>query len=633
MSGEDTESWHWADADGVISIVDEWELLSSLSTGSLPHYILVWREGWKDWHPACRVGELANTIPKDKVETAEEIVTDPAITDPPHPPTDRYHAYQTRDAVAKLLGKAPKASVRPAPPPTGKMAPPPPPPAPLPRPAQPTLVEGAQASSTATLRPPGAVPPPPRAIPGMAAIVTSDPSPVPAVVAPVAPVIQILAPSGPESTDAPTNPKASAGPLSGHVSPLPSWSDDLDAELRAGRARGPTAAATPLAPVVAAAPKKSSLLWVVLLLVIGIGGLGVVGLGLVFLRAKSASTPGTTPTTSSPSGGISPRGPTLACKLVKPAARLAPQVLPQVQPVTAIVAGDKFAIGFAAAEREAEGILVTHSNLLVDRPYRQKTEHDISSVVPLVQGGDITFTVDEDEKEFRSPRTLDTRPKVTVGWTSQGLARRAAGGDPATIWQTPSEKVTDPRVAALPSGGFAVTTRRGGTGGSVLVGLTDEKGEKRTELTEVASKPQVGTPTVAAGERGVLLAFAGRPTDDSYWTLQLASASPGEVPKVAQTFATPPGGLGADAASPAIEGAAGGRWLLQWTEGAAGRRQVRIQTLGFDLVPVGDPINLSPEEANAGQGVVMVRGDKALSLFLVKKGKTHELWGATLSCP
>ena len=89
----------------------------------------------------------------------------------------------------------------------------------------------------------------------------------------------------------------------------------------------------------------------------------------------------------------------------------------------------------------------------------------------------------------------------------------------------------------------------------------------------------------------------------------------------------------ADALSPAVEGVSNGRWLLQWTEGAPGQRQVRIQTLGFDLVPVGDPINLSPEALNAGQGVVVVQGDQAIALFSEKKGKAHELWGATLSCP
>lgn len=642
MSEDETESWHWADADGVVSIVDEWELLSSLSTGTLPHYTLVWRAGWKDWLPACQVAELANTIPKEKVEKSVDPGADPLATDPPPPPVDRYQAYQTREAAAKLLGTGAKPAARvPVAPPGGRIvpsaAPTPPPPPPAPRPAQPTLVEGAM-SSTATLRPPGAVPPPPRGVPAPAPPAPAEPiAAAPLVAAPVAPVIQVK-PSeepAPISTEAPTNPHASPN------APLPSWSDDLDAEMRAGAAPSPRrmqqTGYAPPPPMSAYGPATSAKKNPVLLLaVLAVGGLGLVAVIAVValaIRSGKDSAPASSAGAAGPAG-VEKGSRILPCKRDKAAARLAPSVHPAVAPVTAAVGGgSKFAIGFAASEREAEGIVVDSSSLAVERPFRRKTERDISSVVPLAASGDLSFTVDEDDKAFRSARTLDSKSKLTIGWTDQGLARRVGSGEPTTIWPGASDKVTDPRPVALPGGGFAVTTRRGGLTGSVLVGLFNEGGEKTTDLAEVSSKPQVGSPAIAANDRGVLVAFAGRPTNDSYWTLQVGTAPPGATPSSAGTFATPPGGLGADAISPAVEGLSNGRWLLQWTEGAAGRRQVRLQTLGFDLVPVGDPITLSPEDANAGQGVVMVRGDKALSLFLVLKGKTHELWGATLSCP
>ena len=106
-----------------------------------------------------------------------------------------------------------------------------------------------------------------------------------------------------------------------------------------------------------------------------------------------------------------------------------------------------------------------------------------------------------------------------------------------------------------------------------------------------------------------------------------------KLPGRAVGFRIPPGGPGAEAISPAAVGLSGGRWLVQWTEGSVGNRQVRVQTLAHDLIPVGDPITVSPEGTNAGQGVVWVQGDTALSLFLVKTGSTHELWGAALKCP
>lgn len=642
VTDDETESWHWADADGVVSIVDEWELLSSLSTGTLPHYTLVWRAGWKQWLPACQVEELANTLPKEKVEKAVDPGSDPLLTEPPSPPTDRYQAYQTREAAAKLLGKGTKTAPRaPVAPPTGAPPPPPPPP-PAPRPAQPTLVEPAGMSTTATLRPPGAVPPPPRGIPAPPPPPAEPIAPV-GIAAPVAPLIQDKPHEEPApiSTEAPTNPNASPGP---GAAPLPSWSDDLDAEMRAalpgpGRMQ-PSSYATPGPPgaqpyVAAPVAKKSPLL---LLLGIGFGGLFVIGaITAVVVLVKSAGKDTSGPSASGSGAGGSAagvKGRILPCKLDKKGSRLAPAVLPSVTPATAPAgAGGKFAIGFAASAREAEGIVVDASSLAVERPFRQKAEADISSVVPITSRGDLAFAVAEEERSFRAARMLDVKDKAAVGWTDQGLAFKGGDKEPVTIFPGPSDKVTDPRVARIPGGGFAVTARRGGQSGSVLVGIIDEAGQSKTEFLAVAAKPQVGMPDVAANDKGVLVAFAGRPTDESYWTLQVASAPPGATPRVSESFATPPGGFGADAISPAVEGLSNGRWLIQWTEGAAGRRQVRIQTLGFDLVPVGDPINLSPDEANAGQGVVMVQGDKALSLFFVLKGKTHELWGATLSCP
>lgn len=632
VTDDEAESWHWADADGVVSIVDEWELVSSLSTGSLPHYTLVWRPGWKVWLPACQVGELSTSLPKEKAEKPVEPGSDPLLTEPPPPPVDRYQAYQTREAAAKLVGKSIKPAARvPVAPPTGRApggaAPTPPPPPPAIRPAQPTLVEGTPMQSTATLRPPGAVPPPPRGVP--------TPTPI---AAPVAPVIQVkpIEEPAPVSTEAPTNPAASAGPIAS--APLPSWSEDLDAEMRAharpaARQMPQTGYAPPPTPALALSPppRKGSGLLLGAVALGGVGLIGVVAIGVVWMRSNKAPSPAVT---GSSSPGARDKSPLRACKLEKSAARLSPAILPSVTPVVASIQnGAKFAIGFAAAEREAEGITVDGASLAVERPFREKAEHDITSVVPITAEGDLRFTVDQTDPSFRSSRTVDGKGHWALGWTDQGLARRTGTGSPTTLWPGPSDKVTEPRVAAVAGGGFAVTARRGGQGGSVLVGLLDPNGDKQGDAREVSAKPQVGSPAIAVNERGVLIAFAGRPTDESYWTLQVGAAPPGATPGAAQSFATPPGGLGADAISPAVEGLSHGRWLLQWTEGAAGQRQVRIQTLGFDLVPVGDPLNLSPDGLNAGQGVVMVRGDRALSLFLVKKGKAHELWGATLSCP
>ncbi len=75
---------------------------------------------------------------------------------------------------------------------------------------------------------------------------------------------------------------------------------------------------------------------------------------------------------------------------------------------------------------------------------------------------------------------------------------------------------------------------------------------------------------------------------------------------------------------------ADGRWLLQWTEGGAGERVVRVQILGADLAPLGDALRVSAAGKEAGQGVIAVAGDKAASFQLVKGDKGYELWGTAL---
>jgi hypothetical protein len=92
-------------------------------------------------------------------------------------------------------------------------------------------------------------------------------------------------------------------------------------------------------------------------------------------------------------------------------------------------------------------------------------------------------------------------------------------------------------------------------------------------------------------------------------------------------------GTGGGAISPALSAIAGGRWLMQWTEGASGQYQVRVQTLTSDLIAFGSPQLVSPKGANAGQGIVAPFEKGALSLFILTTAGHDELWGASLSCP
>jgi hypothetical protein len=94
----------------------------------------------------------------------------------------------------------------------------------------------------------------------------------------------------------------------------------------------------------------------------------------------------------------------------------------------------------------------------------------------------------------------------------------------------------------------------------------------------------------------------------------------------------PKGGPGGDAFAPDIAGLPDGRWLMIWTEGPAGSRAIRAQTLAFDFTPLGDPIALSPPAGNFGQGVLGVVENYAGAVFLSKGSTSYELWGSILQC-
>jgi hypothetical protein len=98
-------------------------------------------------------------------------------------------------------------------------------------------------------------------------------------------------------------------------------------------------------------------------------------------------------------------------------------------------------------------------------------------------------------------------------------------------------------------------------------------------------------------------------------------------------FELPSGGPGNNAISPVAAGYHKGRWLVQWTEGSSGNRAVRVQLLGGDLKPLNDAATVSLGDQNAGGGALWVEGSHVVSLFLVHADKTHELWGAALTCP
>jgi hypothetical protein len=288
------------------------------------------------------------------------------------------------------------------------------------------------------------------------------------------------------------------------------------------------------------------------------------------------------------------------------------------------------AVGLAQAPKQALGLLVDLGTLDATRAFEQAGDEALFGVVPLVANGNATFAVDRAGGAIGGARTV--APDVVLGVAGVDLVR-VAGGSNAVLWpKAASEKVTDPRVATG-AGGHVVTLRRGGLTGRVLYGILGGDSKPGGELVALESKDlgMVGTPDVAANETGGLIAFAGRADADAPWRVHLALVSQSGTPTVV-AFPTPPGGAGGGSIAPAVSRFGDSEWLLQWTEGATGQYQVRVQRLGPKLEPIGEPKQVSPKGANAGQGTLLAVGSKVLSVFVQTTAGHDELWGASLSC-
>jgi hypothetical protein len=335
------------------------------------------------------------------------------------------------------------------------------------------------------------------------------------------------------------------------------------------------------------------------------------------------------PLTEAAKSAAAPAETTTQCLLARSARRIygaADRSIPQLLLNTP---DERVAVGFAANRYTAVGLSLDPAMLTTRQELLDTGDEPVSAVVPLWDGG-LRFVVDRQGEELAQAQTV-TRDLV-LGITDEGFVRRRDDSIHVVWPGGGGEPTTAPRTATISDGRHAVTFRRGGQSGDVLVGWVKADGTKASRLGVVPDEGLAGTPSVAANPREILVTFASRPDADAKWGVALARAPHGAVPERSLPFIIPPGGPGVETIAPAATGLDDGRWLLQWTEGATGNRQVRVQTLAGDLKPIGDAITLSAVEDNAGQGVVHAVGDQVLSLFLVIRGGKPQLWAAALKC-
>jgi len=436
------------------------------------------------------------------------------------------------------------------------------------------------------------------------------------------------------------------GALKGDMNaPLPSWSEEVDAAAAAEAAaqKWPVPAPTPVPPAPMqqpvypsyAPPKKSSALPLVLggLFVFGLLGAAAAG-GLFFFKpwesSKAPKDDGKAAASAS-APIAAPSAPEVHCTIAREAKRLAPSIVVGVPPYVAPISDSAVAVGIAETANTGGGLEVSLDSLDVRHSFTAPPGSKIVGVVPLASEKG-AFVVDRDGGSLGVPHTVDAASPFVLGFGPRGYARQTKDGKTTDIWEgvSATEKATEARVASVEKVGHIVTFR---TGGQVRAGWVDPDGTKKTDLTAIdAQGTRFGSPNVAVNDESALVTFAARDGNDSPWTVQLASAKHGLVPNKAKTFALPPGGPGGDAIAPVAAGLPGGHWLLQWTEGSSGSREVRAQVLDDKFEPVGDALRVSAAGKEAGQGVVTVVGERALSLQLVKGSSSYELWGTALSC-
>ena len=606
--------YFWLAADGARISGSGRELRAGLSSGVLRSGTLVWRSGWAEWLPANRVSELSAALAEAQTVAPSSFGTiGPARRSP--------------------------TSARPSsyPPPPPRRA----------RAAMPTLSEEQGVSpATATLRPPGAVPPPARGVP----VPALDSSPRAAMT----PIPSFGPPGGRLDTPIPAALPAVINRALLAQAPPPSTASPLDSTLEIAPHVPAEARRTPVpAPAVELKsntgadsaerrPPQESLLKirrigldnrsVVMALSALSGALLVALLGLILSHStsKSPTTPEVAPQPSSapaPSAARAPAG----CRLALPAARIAPAVERGVPPyLTKIEKDGGLALGLAETKTKGLGLRLDPNTLDISAVFEEEGKEAVRGVVPLTRSGSLTFFVDRDDRSLRSAHTVDEVPPFTLGISDAGFSRVVAGSS-SVIWPLdPATKITEPRSAQLADQGYGITFRRGGQSGAVMLGFVASDGEKKSELAEVPGAPALlGTPVIAGSSAGALIAFAGRETASSPWKVYVSLSKPGAQPGPARELTA---GSAGGAISPALAALPGDRWLVQWTEGSSAQYHVHVQTFGSDLQPIGASIAVSPKGANAGQGALTTSAEGAATLFILTTAGHDELWGATLAC-
>ena len=520
----------------------------------------------------------------------------------------------------------------------------------------PTLGELEGVSATATLRPPGAVPPPPRALPmstpslDAAGLDYGSPleTPLPGGVGSDAPFTALAGdlPPSPRTPQPRVEPLAtkraeetsleSTLDMSGSVSKKATQAALIEQTRVSEAGARPSAPGGPVpAPGLFIAdeplerrPKQSSLVSVrrdalsqmrVVMLVLG--GLLLMAAGalvvMIFRRSEAGAN-----RDAAPSASATPAPP--GCTLSPPPSRLS--TIERGVPISALPQSDgSIALGIADTKSSAAGWIY---DPVLGEPKRKLDAQAGTGDVSHVTATD-PLLVDRAGADFAFAQTLG--PGLTLGVGPAGLLRRGDDGATGVVWPLPAgARVTPPRAAAL-AGAHFVAFRQGGAEGQIMAGWVRADGSAAAEPSPVEGAPKsLGTPNVAVFGEQALVMFSARADKSEPYRIYVASAAPGKLAGPAHALELPPEGGGAIA--PSLAALPGQRYLLQWTDGNVGQYQVHVRIFDSELKPLGEPLLVSAKGANAGQGTIVTTASATVSFFIQTTAGHDELWGVALSC-
>lgn len=301
----------------------------------------------------------------------------------------------------------------------------------------------------------------------------------------------------------------------------------------------------------------------------------------------------------------------------------------------ALPGGVAVLLGLSLGGGTALGLELNATTLSATELMRESSSRELLGVVPTPGSALAGFVIDRASVGgFRDTRTLPDRPGWALTRTNRALNLTERGTQHSRIlWPlSANEEISRPRLERQDATQLALVLRRGGRQGKLVIGwLAPELGE-HTELRELPfTTGELGLPSLATQGKSALVAAAARASAAAPWHVELASIEPttrAQRIQLRPVDASPEH----DSFAPSVAALEGSRWFLQWTEGQQGLRQVRGVTLDAEFSALGEPVTLSPPASSAGGGSVLSVDDGLLSLFLIQRGNSYELWATTLSC-